>query len=98
MTLDDLVKPGFQARHRSFQLIEFRLGQSPAISLSQSGRAVTATLIDQTAKAIATGPATLVTGHAQDIEPACQIAEDDCAVAGHDGIIARPALDGRFVG
>jgi hypothetical protein len=46
---------------------------------------VTASIIDEANDPVATRPATLVTSHAQHIELADKITEDDCAVAGHGG-------------
>ena len=47
------------------------------------GLARAATILGQAIEPVATGAATLVTGHAQYIELADEIAEDDCTVAGH---------------
>jgi hypothetical protein len=51
-----------------------------------------ATLIDEATDPIATGAATLVTSHAQQVEPAGEVAEYDCAVAGYDNLL-DPVLD-----
>jgi hypothetical protein len=47
--------------------------------------AITATLIDEAGEAVAAIAPALLTTHAQQIELANEIAEDDCAVAGHCG-------------
>jgi hypothetical protein len=52
--------------------------------------AVTATLVDQLGQAITAIAPAFLTGHAQHIELANEIAEDDCAVAGHQR--SRPAM------
>jgi hypothetical protein len=44
--------------------------------------AVATTIINQALHLIAAVAATLVTGHAQQVELAGEVAEDDCAVAG----------------
>ncbi|MGB8140654.1 MAG: hypothetical protein WCF52_09215, partial [Pseudolabrys sp.] len=42
-----------------------------------------AVIFNQAIEPIATGPATFITGYAQHIELAGEIAEYDCAIAGH---------------
>jgi len=49
---------------------------------------VPATVLNQTIKMVATGATALLTVHVQHIEFADEIAEDDCAVAGHGAMIA----------
>ena len=46
---------------------------------------IAAALRNETVQSITTIAPALLTTHAQDIELADEIAEDDCAVAGHDG-------------
>ena len=49
---------------------------------------IAATLLNETVQAITTIAPALLTGHAQHIELADEIAEYDCAVAGHGAMIA----------
>ena len=45
--------------------------------------AIATTLLDETVQPIATIAPAFLTTHAQHIEPADEIAEDDCAITGH---------------
>src|SRR5262245_35450830 len=78
---------GHFAPHRSLILrSDFFFGQSGGEFFQPINKfAVAATLVDQLGETIATIAPAFVTGHAQHIELADQIAEDDCAVVGHCG-------------
>ena len=82
-----LAKSWHRAPHGSFILCAIFFGHS-AVSSSSQSMSLALRLIDETIQPITAVAPALLAGHAQHIELADEIAEDDCAVAGHGAMIA----------